>query len=35
MLPNEHQGPWRNAKIERISQLTPRIKSFLLIHQHN
>jgi ferredoxin-NADP reductase len=30
MLPNEHQGPWRNAKIERISQLTPRIKSFFL-----
>ncbi|MEN9478344.1 MAG: hypothetical protein RLZZ300_2485, partial [Pseudomonadota bacterium] len=28
MTSSEQQGPWRNAKIERISQLTPRIKSF-------
>ena len=30
MTSSEQQGPWRNAKIERISQLTPRIKSFFL-----
>lgn len=27
MAASEPQGPWRNAKIERIAQLTPRIKS--------
>lgn len=30
MTVSEHQDPWRAAKIERIAQLTPRIKSFFL-----
>jgi len=30
MTANEHQGPWRNAKIQRIAQLTPRIKGFFV-----
>ena len=30
MTASEHHGPWRDAKIERIAQLTPRIKSFFL-----
>lgn len=30
MASSEHQGPWRDAKIERIAQLTPRIKSIFL-----
>nr|WP_315230422.1 FAD-binding oxidoreductase [uncultured Albidiferax sp.] len=30
MTSSEHQSPWRIAKIERIAQLTPRIKSFFV-----
>lgn len=30
MTASEHHGPWRVVKIERIEQLTPRIKSFFL-----
>lgn len=30
MMASEHRGPWRTAKIERIAQLTPRIKSIFL-----
>lgn len=30
MMASEPRGPWRTAKIERIEQLTPRIKSIFL-----
>lgn len=30
MAAGEHHGPWRDAKIERTAQLTPRIKSIFL-----
>lgn len=29
-MAGEHQGPWRDATIERIAQLTPRIRSIFL-----
>lgn len=30
MTTSAHEGPWRDATIERIAQLTPRLKSFFL-----